>query len=119
MGSDGEVAPAEKVILDAVCKRVGISQGDIKDLVSDIRKAKVNIVVPQDPKERFCQMIDMIFMMMADGKIDQREMDMVIVLGSRLGFNPSSIKDFVDKIVDAINKGNDREQVIKFAENLT
>ena len=79
----------------------------------------MNFVVAKDQKERVRQMIDMIFMMMVDGKIDQREMDICTSIGARLGFNPSGIRILVDKIVDAINKGNSEAQIIKVAESTT
>jgi uncharacterized tellurite resistance protein B-like protein len=119
MGADRQVTSAEEAFFKAACGRIGISQKDLADIHSDLSKGKVNFVVAKDQKERVRQMIDMIFMMMVDGKIDQREMDICTSIGARLGFNPSGIRILVDKIVDAINKGNSEAQIIKVAESTT
>ena len=119
MGADREAAPTEIAFFQAACRRIGISEKDLAEMRSDANEGKMNFVVPKEQKDRSQQLIDMIFMMMVDGKIDQREMDMCISIGTMLGFNPSGIRTLVDKIVDIINKGSDRDQVIKYAENLT
>ena len=118
MVADREIAPAEKAFFEMACRRIGISEKDLADIRSDVSEGKVNFVVPREQKDRVQQLIDMIFMMMVDGKIDQREMDMCTSIGAKLGFNPSGICTLVDIIVDAINKGSNEAQIIKVAENL-
>ena len=105
MFADGKIDETEKKFLGAVCKRVGLSQEELKELLSD--PGNIKFTVPESRKERIFQLLDMVFMMMIDGEIDQREMDVCITLATRMGFRPTA----VSTIVEAIKKGRNRDQV--------
>ncbi|UCC21799.1 MAG: hypothetical protein JSW23_08275, partial [Planctomycetota bacterium] len=45
------------------------------------------------------EVVDMVFMMMADGKIEKDELGVVVKLGMALGFNPDRIRTVIENIV--------------------
>ncbi len=109
MAADGQIDKRELAFVALVCKRVGLNPKHLKELIS--ASHKVQFTVPEAMEERVLQLIDMVFMMMADGKIDPREMDLCMTLASRMGFPASVIPDLVKKLVDSDQEGSDRAQV--------
>jgi hypothetical protein len=66
------------------------------------------------------QLVDMIRIMLADGQIDQREIDLCITLATRMGFRPSQVTALVQHImvlpenpcspqdIEGVNTGTDQ-----------
>ncbi len=109
MGSDGQIHQNELKFLAVVAKRVGLHEKQMKAVLSS--PGSVKFTVPKAQKDRVCQLGDMIFMMMADGKIDQREMDRCMTLASRLGFPASTVPKMVATMVAGIKRGADQTKV--------
>ena len=109
MVADGTVDSSEKALLNKVCRRVGLSEKKLKKMLSN--PGKVQFIVPRSPDERVYQLIDMVFMMMADGKIDERELRVTKTFAGRLGFSPSMVAKLVKGIIDGSQKGHSRVQV--------
>ena len=103
MLADGKIDPRERAFLKAVCARVGITESELAELVKD--PDKVEFVSPKDESERVMQLCDMIFMMLADGQIDKRELAFVIGAAERLGFPREVVPKLTAKIVSDINQG--------------
>ncbi len=111
MLADGKVDPREMTFLKAVCHRVGITEKELKNLIDD--PASISFVPPKDAAERAMQLCDMVFMMLADGDIDQREMAFCIGAAERLGFPPKVVPDLTGKIIAAIKGGSSQQRVTK------
>ena len=109
MLADGRIDPSELALLNKICRRVGLNEKKLKKMLSD--PGKVKFIVPQNRDERVCQLIDMVFMMMADGKIDQREVRVTERFAGHLGFSPSMVAKLVKGIIDGSQKGHSRVQV--------
>jgi len=108
MSVDGKIEPPEMNFLMAVAKRVGLSEKEMKSILQ--KPDKVKFVVPKEPSERLAQLMDAVFMMIADGKIDKREMDACMSLATRLEFKPSIVPNLVAHIVHAVKEGRNRDQ---------
>jgi len=109
MMADGKIDEKELAFLGRVCARVGVSPSELKDLLESI--SQIRFTVPETEKERVCQLMDMVFMMLVDGHIDAREMELCLELGRRLGFPASMISTIVKAVTEAIQKGGARAQV--------
>lgn len=109
MGADGRIDDKELAFLFAICKRVGMSEAELKEIIDD--PSSVKFTVPTDPNERASMLIDIVFMMMVDGNIDRREMDLCMQIASRLGYKPVVVPKLVGAVIDAIKQGKSREQV--------
>jgi hypothetical protein len=72
---------------------------------------KVKFKVPKTVQERAQQLADLTFMMVADGKVDKREMDVCMALASKMGFPPSVVPEALKSALKGIQEGGDRSQV--------
>ena len=109
MLADGKIDPRERIFLKAVCKRVGITEQELADLVRNPAGAK--FVPPKDDKERLMQLCDMVFMMLADAEIDKRELAFCIAGAGRLGFHAKVVQDLIAKIIASIKRGASQQGV--------
>lgn len=109
MVADGKIDPRERQFLKAVCGRVGITESELAELVKD--PGKIEFVAPDDDQERMMQLCDMIFMMLADGQIDKREMAFCIAAAQRLGLPAAVVPKLTAKIVSDIQQGGSQQRV--------
>ncbi len=110
MLSDGHVDPREYELLKRILARVNMNEAEMKDMIA--HPEKIQFTVPQSQDERQMQLIDIVFMMMADGKIDTREMKIVLQFASMLGFTPQTVADLVKNIItEGIKQGRSRTEV--------
>ena len=109
MLADGQIDPNEMKILVMICQRVGVSE---KKLQTIIQNPQSIVFTPaKDPNDRLQQLIDMVAMMMADGDIDPREMDVCITLATRLGFRASAVPALVQHLINQIGQRRGTNQV--------
>ena len=109
MLADGEIKPSEMALLDKIRRRVGLSEKKVKKMLSN--PGKVKFIVPRSHGERVFQLIDMVFMMMVDRQIEEREVRVTKTLAGRLGFAASAVDKLVKGIMDGGQKGRSRAQV--------
>jgi len=111
MLADGKIDPRERTFLKAVCKRVGITEQELGDLMRNL--SGIEFVPVKDDKERVMQLCDMVFMMLADGEIDKRELAFCTVVAQRLGFQPKVVQNLIAKIIADIKRGLLQQGVTK------
>ncbi len=109
MMADGRIDKRELAFLLQVCKRVGVSEKEMKKLLDSLKDVK--FTVPKSNDERIRQLMDMVFMMMVDGEIDNREMAVCLDLGKHLGFPPAMVGTIVKSVAAAIQGGRSRAEV--------
>ena len=114
MLADGKIEPKEIAILGAICARLGLDATVVKEILD--KPTKIDFIAPSDDKEKIAQLVDVVFMMMADGNIDQKELDCCRSVAIGFGYNPSIIGKLVLDIAEAIKNGKDREHTIGAAE---
>ena len=115
MLADGKIDPRERIFLKAVCKRVGITDQELADLMSNL--TSIEFVSVKDDKERVLQLCDMVFMMLADGKIDKNELAFCMMAAHRLGFHPRVVQELITKIIEDIKRGQMQKGVTKDVED--
>ncbi|HOQ05119.1 MAG TPA: hypothetical protein PKY88_07905 [Anaerohalosphaeraceae bacterium] len=108
MMSDGEISDSELAMLAVICRRLGLNLRVLKEILKN--PEKIHFVVPRDNQEKIFQLIDIVFMMMADGKVDDKEMNLCKAIASGFSFNPAIIDRLLTAITESIQKGNDRSQ---------
>lgn len=111
MLADGHVDPNEMKFLAVICQRVGLSEKQLKAILQNPQS--IEFAPADNPNERMQQLIEMVWMMMADGQIDPREMDVCMQLAIKLGFKPSAVTGLVRHIINEIerNRGTQRVSV--------
>ena len=109
MLADGKIDPNEMKFLATVCQRAGLSEKELKNILQ--KPQSIKFTPAKSPNDRMQQLVDMVWMMLADGQIDQREMDMCITLATHLGFKPSAVGALVQHIISELKKNRAKQQV--------
>ncbi|ALD20666.1 TerB family tellurite resistance protein [Hymenobacter sp. DG25A] len=107
--ADGHIDEREMTFIVAVGKKNGMRAEDVRNLVANTNTAAM--VVPDNDSERFDQIFDLVDMMLADGVVDDHEMDFCIDMATKLGFRKAIVGVLVRKISMGVKDGLPREQI--------
>ena len=107
--ADGHLDEREMSFIVAVGKKNGIRADQIRSIVASSSLNRV--VVPSNDSERFDQIFDMVDMMLADGIVDDSEMDFCTIMAEKLGFRKDVVSVLVKKISQGVKDGMEREVV--------
>ena len=108
---DGHVDSTELNFIVALGKKHGLKPEEIKSIVASASQLKYEL--PQNDNERFDQIFDLVEMMLADGIVDDNEMDFCIDMATRLGFRKAIVGVLVRKITMGVKDGLSREAIKK------
>jgi uncharacterized tellurite resistance protein B-like protein len=106
---DGHIDPAEINFIVAIGTRHGMRASEVKDLLSS--SSKITPQLPSNDSERFDQIYDLVEMMLADGIVDENEMDFCIHMATKLGFKKAVVGVLVRKISTGVKDGLTRDQI--------
>ncbi|WP_303312507.1 TerB family tellurite resistance protein [Hymenobacter sp. BT730] len=107
--ADGHIDEREMTFIVAVGKKNGMRAEDVRNLVANTNMPAM--VVPDNDSERFDQIFDLVDMMLADGVVDDHEMDFCIDMARKLGFRKAIVGVLVRKISLGVKDGLPREQI--------
>ena len=107
--ADGHIDAREMNFILAVGKKNGISTSEVQALVSGSKGATNDL--PTTDSERFDQIFDLVDMMLADGIVDETEMDFCIMMAEKLGFRKAIVGVLVRKISQGVKDGLPRERI--------
>ena len=107
--ADGHIDSREMDFIMAVGRKNGVASGDVKALVVGNKIAAC--VLPSTDSERFDQIYDLVDMMLADGIVDETEMDFCIGMAERLGFRKAIVGVLVRKISQGVKDGLPEERI--------
>ncbi len=111
MMADGTIDEKELAFLRMVCSRVGISGKEVQYLIN--HPEKVDFKVPQSNEERVLHLIEVVLMMLVDGQIDAREMDVCMKTAVQLGFNPSVVPRLLHDMIEAAKRGATPNKIVR------
>ncbi len=107
--ADGHIDSREMNFILAVGKKNGISTAEVQELISGAKGTETEL--PTTDSERFDQIFDLVDMMLADGVIDDTEMDFCIMMAEKLGFRKAIVGVLVRKISQGVKDGLPRERI--------
>ncbi|GAA4365710.1 hypothetical protein GCM10023185_36250 [Hymenobacter saemangeumensis] len=107
--ADGHIDEREMRFIIAVGKKNGINAADVQALVSGAKGAGNDL--PTNDSERFDQIFDLVDMMLADGVVDENEMDFCIMMAEKLGFRKAIVGVLVRKISQGVKDGHPKERI--------
>ena len=107
--ADGHIDAREMSFIQAVGKKNGISASEVQALVSGNKGASSHL--PTNDSERFDQIFDLVDMMLADGIVDETEMEFCIMMAEKLGFRKAIVGVLVRKISQGVKDGHPRERI--------
>ncbi|GAC1371859.1 MAG: hypothetical protein NVSMB30_11960 [Hymenobacter sp.] len=107
--ADGHIDAREMAFITAVGKKNGINSADVQALVSGAKGMSNDL--PTNDSERFDQIFDLVDMMLADGVVDETEMDFCIMMAEKLGFRKAIVGVLVRKISQGVKDGLPRQRI--------
>lgn len=107
--ADGHIDEREMNFIVAVGKKNGMRPTEVRNVVAN--SGSVNLLLPDNDSERFDQIFDLVDMMLADGVVDDHEMEFCIDMASKLGFRKAIVGVLVRKISLGVKDGLPREQI--------
>ena len=109
MLADEKITPEEEEFALEMTKSLGLPEERLSYLLKNPQE--IGFVIAEAKEERFKQLLDAVQMMIIDGDIDQREMDVCMIIATRLGFLPTIVYKFAETFTDRIQQGEDRDQI--------
>jgi len=106
---DGHIDATELNYIITVGQKNGMKPEEVKSLIAN--SGKVKQLLPDNDSERFDQIYDLVEMMLADGIVDDNEMDFCIEMAAKLGFRKAIVGVLVRKISVGVKDGLSREHI--------
>ncbi|GGK79907.1 TerB family tellurite resistance protein [Rufibacter glacialis] len=106
---DGHIDAAEMEHIISIGERKGLRPQDVRALLAD--SGSVKPTMPNNDLDRFDQIYDLVEMMLADGIVDDSEMDFCIDLAMKMGFRKAVVGVLVKKITTGVKDGLTRQEI--------
>lgn len=101
--SDGQLDAIEFQNLIRTAQKFNIKEDEVMNIKRNMDKIKFD--PPKSIKEKFHMVFDLVWMMMIDGAVHERELRMCENLAMQLGFAPETVDDLMGLISINISKG--------------
>lgn len=108
--ADGELSKTEADVIFKIGESRGLKKEEITVLFEEELK-KESILVPDNDTERFNQIFDLVTVMLADGKVEDNEIDFCIEVAEGLGFSKAFAGVVVNKIAMGLSNHLDKEAI--------
>ncbi|GAA4425814.1 hypothetical protein GCM10023188_07160 [Pontibacter saemangeumensis] len=112
---DGHLDPTEMNYIVSIGQKHGMKADEVRHLVANV--ANIEPQLPANDSERFDQIYDLVEMMLADGIVDENEMDFCINMAARLGFKKTIVGVLVRKISMGVKDGLSRANIKRDAQS--
>ncbi|WP_439879853.1 TerB family tellurite resistance protein [Pontibacter sp. MBLB2868] len=106
---DGHVDPTEMNFIISIGTKHGMKPNEVRHIISNTDTSELQL--PTNDSERFDQIYDLVEMMLADGIVDESEMEFCIHMAARLGFKKAIVGVLVRKISLGVKDGLTRESI--------
>lgn len=108
---DGVLKPEEKTAIASACERLGVSSLDVAAALARHMPAQVD--PPADPRARIQLVLDCAAVMVADNRIDDRELAVLLMVGRSLGFTAAQVGEFASHVAQALAAEQRRQHLIE------
>ena len=105
----GVITEDERNLLHKMGLSLSLSEEQVAEIIKNPNK--LSIVPPVSREERFEQMIELVRMVQVDGKIDDKEMDVLSRVAVGIGYEDLDDVD-VESILAMIIRGEDTETIL-------
>lgn len=95
--ADGKIEDAERVALSKIAYERNIPLDRMNIMLT--RAHEYTLLIPQNSAERETQLDEMIDFALIDGELAKAEIDLIHVVGEKLGFSKSHIEQAIQKHV--------------------
>jgi uncharacterized tellurite resistance protein B-like protein len=108
---DGMLKSSEKTAIAEACERLGVSSVEVAAALA--QSMPTSVEPPHHPKARMQLMLDCAAVMVADHRIDDRELAVLLMVGKSLGFTPDHVADVAAKVTQALASSQRRQALIE------
>lgn len=108
--SDHTIDQKEWAYILQVADSLGLNEGEVHEILSN--KDTYVLHPPKSERERMTILYYLLFLMKIDGKIDQREKDLIREYGFKLGFRTAMTDEMILLIQDHAQKKFDPEMLL-------
>jgi len=106
---DGHIDQTELHYIISIGQKNGMKPEEVKSLIAN--SGTIKQMLPENDSERFDQIYDLVEMMLADGIVDDNEMEFCMEMAAKLGFRKAIVGVLVRKISIGVKDGLSREQI--------
>jgi len=106
---DGHIDQTELNYIISIGQKNGMKPDEVKSLIAN--SGTIKQIVPENDSERFDQIYDLVEMMLADGIVDDNEMEFCMEMATKLGFRKAIVGVLVRKISIGVKDGLSREHI--------
>lgn len=96
--ADGNIKDVERVALSQIAFQREIPLDRLNIMLS--RADEYKYIIPQNQKEKITQLHEMIDLAIVDGEISQAEMELIEMVGEKLGFSKDEIVEIMTRYRD-------------------
>lgn len=100
--ADGKIDNSEQDLLLEIAYNLGLSQEDIDFVISNY--PDLQLVIPSDVNERIFSLKNLVYMMLVDGVIDEKEYELCIDFSTQSGFGPEKVEEIIREYEDLREK---------------
>ncbi|MEL7531549.1 MAG: TerB family tellurite resistance protein [Bacteroidota bacterium] len=93
--ADGEIGPQEESLLLQVAENLGLGQRDVESVAR--RYPDFDFVIPDNEEEAYFSLKNLVFMMIADGKIKDREFSLCLRFAEMIKMDRSAVEKILDE----------------------
>lgn len=108
---DGMLKPEEKTAIASACERLGVHSVDVAAALA--RRMPEQVDPPKDPRARMQLLLDCAAVMVADNRIDDRELAVLLMVGRSLGLTSSQVGDVASRVAQALATSQRRQGLIE------
>jgi len=105
--ADGEIGEAEATVLKEIADSLGLVARDLEPIMS--RAHELDFIIPEDEEERFYSLKNLIYMMVVDGEVDEREYAMCVRFAEQIGLTAGAVEEVLNEY-EALRKERQAEQ---------
>ncbi len=108
---DGSLVASEKTAIADACGRLGVTPMDVASALA--KGIPENVTPPHDPRARAALMLDCAAVMVADQRIDDRELAVLLMVGKSLGYSANQVADFAAEVTSAMATSQRRAALLE------
>jgi uncharacterized membrane protein YebE (DUF533 family) len=112
---DGHLDSSELNYIIAIGQKNGFKAEEVKSLIANTPSSHFHL--PENDSERFDQIYDLVEMMLADGIVDDNEMEFCMEMATKLGFRRAIVGVLVRKITMGVKDGLSRDHIKKESQS--
>lgn len=114
--ADRDLSPTEVKLLYELSNKMGFNGNEVAEIMKD--PASVDFVLPESRREEFDQIYDLVNMMLIDGTIDSREVEICQHFIKRLGYDPVVAQEILNRITKKLSTGKNKEEIYTTIKDL-